>query len=284
MRLVVSQVLFYSLLQIELMQNEEVKLPSFGLVKGFAYGIIVTISGMKIPVLRLEEYKVKKTIAVLSILLLTISLTACGGVKQEEYDQLATEKATLQEEKEALQKSYEELQADYDQMSTELENVRSEYEAYQTKMKPYEQLSEEEAEAKRIEAEKVIQQQQEEEKKRQEAEAAEKAAKEAQGYETGITYDNIARNPDDYKGEKVKFWGKVIQVIEGDSTVQIRLAVNKSYDQIIFCEYNKTIVSSRVLEDDLITVYGTSAGVISYQSTGGGTITIPAVAVVRIDQ
>ena len=266
------------------MQNEEVKLPSFGLVKGSAYGIIVTISGMKIPVLRLEEYKVKKTIAVLSILLLTISLTACGGVKQEEYDQLATEKATLQEEKEALQKSYEELQADYDQMSTELENVRSEYEAYQTKMKPYEQLSEEEAEAKRIEAEKVIQQQQEEEKKRQEAEAAEKAAKEAQGYETGITYDNIARNPDDYKGEKVKFWGKVIQVIEGDSTVQIRLAVNKSYDQIIFCEYNKTIVSSRVLEDDLITVYGTSAGVISYQSTGGGTITIPAVAVVRIDQ
>lgn len=226
----------------------------------------------------------KKVIAALSILLLTFSLTACSGVKQEEYDQLSAEKATLQQEKETLQKSYDELQADYDQMSTDLKNLQAEYEAYEKKMQPYEQLSEDEAEAKRIEAEKVIQQQQEEEKKRQEAEAAEKAAKEAQGYETGITYDNIARNPDDYKGEKVKFWGKVIQVIEGDTTVQIRLAVNKSYDQIIFCEYSKGLVSSRILEDDLITIYGTSAGVISYQSTGGGTITIPAVAVARIDQ
>ena len=110
------------------------------------------------------------------------------------------------------------------------------------------------------------------------------AEEEARGYETGITYDQLARTPDDYIGKKVKFSGKVVQVIEGDDEVQIRLAVNKDYDQILFCAYDSSIVSSRVLEDDIITIYGISAGTISYQSTMGGKITIPSVLVEKIEQ
>lgn len=110
------------------------------------------------------------------------------------------------------------------------------------------------------------------------------AEEEARGYETGITYDQLARTPDDYIGKKVKFSGKVVQVIEGDDDVQIRLAVNKDYDQILFCAYDSSIVSSRVLEDDIITIYGISAGTISYQSTMGGKITIPSVLVEKIEQ
>lgn len=116
-----------------------------------------------------------------------------------------------------------------------------------------------------------------------EANAA-KAAEEAKGYETGITYDQLARTPDDYKGSKVKFSGKVVQVIEGDGKVQLRLAVNNSYDNILFLEYDSSLVKSRVLEDDQITIYGISAGTITYQSTMGGNITIPAVLVQKIDQ
>lgn len=115
-------------------------------------------------------------------------------------------------------------------------------------------------------------------------EKAAQAAKEAQGYETGITYDQLARTPDDYKGEKVKFYGKVVQVIEGDTSTQIRLAVNDDYNTVLFGEFDKSIISSRVLEKDYITVYGKSAGTISYQSTGSGTITIPAVYIEKIDQ
>lgn len=115
-----------------------------------------------------------------------------------------------------------------------------------------------------------------------EANAA-KAAEEAKGYETGITYDQLARTPDDYIGKKVKFSGKVVQVIEGDN-IQIRLAVNDNYDTILFGQYESNIVSSRVLEDDHITIYGTSAGTISYESTMGGTITIPGVFIEKIDQ
>lgn len=114
--------------------------------------------------------------------------------------------------------------------------------------------------------------------------AAAKAAEEAQGYETGITYDQLARTPDDFKGKKVKFTGKVVQVIEGSGSIQIRLAVNDNYDTILFGQYDSSIVGSRVLEDDHITIYGTSAGTISYQSTMGGTITIPGVSIEKIDQ
>ena len=118
----------------------------------------------------------------------------------------------------------------------------------------------------------------------EEAAAAAAAEEEAKGYETGITYDQLARTPDDYKGKKIKFYGKVLQVMEGNGNVQIRLAVNDDYDTVLYCEYQSDIVSSRVLEDDHITVYGTYYGLYSYQSTMGGTITIPAAIVERIDQ
>ncbi|RGU93412.1 zinc ribbon domain-containing protein [Clostridium sp. AF15-17LB] len=115
------------------------------------------------------------------------------------------------------------------------------------------------------------------------AKAAEEAKK-AQGYETGITYEQLARTPDDFEGEKVKFSGKVVQVMEGGSDIQIRLAVNDSYDTIVYGSYSPETVSSRVLEDDHVTIYGTSVGTISYQSTIGGTITIPGVLIEKIDQ
>ncbi len=108
--------------------------------------------------------------------------------------------------------------------------------------------------------------------------------KEKQGYNTGITYNQLARTPDDYEGEKVKFSGEVVQVIEGSSSVQIRLAVNDDYDTILLGEYDSDIVSSRILEDDHITIYGTSIGTISYESTMGATITIPGVQIEKIDQ
>jgi hypothetical protein len=118
----------------------------------------------------------------------------------------------------------------------------------------------------------------------QEAAAAAQAEEAAKGYETGITYDQLARTPDDYISKKVKFSGKVIQVLEGTGEIDIRLAVDGNYDNIILGEYDSSIVSSRVLENDTITIYGYSLGTTSYQSVMGGTITIPAVYIEKIDQ
>ena len=200
---------------------------------------------------------------------------------------------------------YNDLEKKYDALVTsdsekelelrDLEKVKSEYEEYKKKMEPYEKLDEAEAQARQIEAEKVAADKKAAEEKaaadKKAAEekaaadaAAAKAAEEAKGYETGITYDQLARTPDDFKGQKVKFYGKVIQVMEDTTSIQIRLSVDDNYDTVLYCEYDPSIVPSRVLEDDCITIYGTSAGTISYQSTMGGNITIPGVLVDKIDQ
>lgn len=104
--------------------------------------------------------------------------------------------------------------------------------------------------------------------------------KENYGY---VDYSELARNPDQYKGKSLTYSGKVIQVIEGDSDVQHRIAVNNDYDSVIYVSYPKDMVTSRVLEDDYVTIYGTSLGLLSYQSTLGGKITIPAIYLDRIE-
>lgn len=200
---------------------------------------------------------------------------------------------------------YNDLKKDYDAVVAsdakkelelrELEKVKSEYGEYKEKMEPYEKLDEAEAQARQIEAEKVAADKKAAEEKaaadKKAAEekaaadaAAAKAAEEARGYETGITYDQLARTPDDFAGQKVKFYGRVVQVMEGGSSTQIRLAADDNSDTMLYCEYDPSIVPSRILEDDYITIYGTSAGTITYQSTMGGNITIPGISVDKIDQ
>ena len=159
------------------------------------------------------------------------------------------------------------MSEDLSNIESELSELNDDYESYKEKMAPYEKLSVAEAKAKTAEAEK---------------QAAE--AEKAKGYETGITYDQLARTPDDFKGQKVKFSGKVLQVMESDDETQIRLAVDSNYDTVLYCGYSPAIISSRILDDDIITVYGTSLGLFSYTSTLGGKITLPAIYVDKIDQ
>ena len=108
--------------------------------------------------------------------------------------------------------------------------------------------------------------------------AAEEEAK--VGYDTGITFENLARTPDAYKGKKVKFTGKIIQVISGSNSSQYRLAVNSDYDQILYIEVSKSQLSSgNILDNDNISIQGISLGTIDYKSALGGQITVPAVTV-----
>ncbi len=105
--------------------------------------------------------------------------------------------------------------------------------------------------------------------------AVEDEAKKSQ-YESGYTYDQLARNPDTYIGELAKITGKVLQADSaGSDLYYIRLAMNSSYDTVIFVTYSKGTIDYRLLEDDIITVYGTCMGVYSYEAVSGATITIP---------
>lgn len=101
-------------------------------------------------------------------------------------------------------------------------------------------------------------------------------------YQNGITYDNLARNPDKYLYNLVAFNGEVVQVIEGDGIVQCRFAIDGDYDRMILIEYDPIILDSRVLEGDYMTIYGMSSGIYTYQSTMGGPISVPGVLVTTI--
>lgn len=109
------------------------------------------------------------------------------------------------------------------------------------------------------------------------ASSSKAAEQEPTQYKTGITFDQIARTPDDYEGKKIEFTGKVLQVTEDDDYTEIRLAVDGDYDNVILVDVDSDIMNgSRILEDDLVTVSGVSDGTTTYESTSGANITIPA--------
>lgn len=101
-------------------------------------------------------------------------------------------------------------------------------------------------------------------------------------FRSDVSYDEIARHPNDYDGELLTFSGEVAQVIEGDGTTELRIAVDGDYDDIIYGIYDNRILDSRLLENDKIQFYGESCGIISYQSTLGDTISIPSMSIYKI--
>ena len=195
---------------------------------------------------------------------------------EEEVEVITSNLASLEEEKELLDE-------EINQLTEEKNKITEDFESYKERMKPFEELEEVEAEARKIEAERFAAEEEAAEIEAQEAAEKEEEERVAQGYETGITYDQLARTPDDYNGEMIKFSGKVIQVIDGTDEIQLRFAVNDDYDRVMYLGYAPDIVDQRVLEDDFLTIYGYSIGTISYESTGSGPITIPAAVLDRID-
>lgn len=93
-----------------------------------------------------------------------------------------------------------------------------------------------------------------------------------------VLYNDVARNPDSYDGEKVMFSGTVIQVSEDAldlfSTNSVDFRVETS-DGIWYVSYNRSEGESRILEGDYITCYGECDGVTTYISVLGGNVTVP---------
>lgn len=215
--------------------------------------------------------------------IIALMIGAAGGPSQSDLDKANSKVDSLQKEVTTKTETVASLQSQNKDLQAKVDQAAPWF-----KMSD-EQKKQQEAEAKAAEDKRLA-----DEKAKADAEAAAKAKAEAdakaaaeaeakKGYDTGITYDQLARTPDSYVAKKVKFHGKVVQVIEADSKTQIRMAVNDNYDTILFGEFDKSAVSSRVLENDEITIMGLSTGLISYDSTMGGKISIPGVSIDKID-
>lgn len=93
------------------------------------------------------------------------------------------------------------------------------------------------------------------------------------------SYDEIARNPDSYESKPAKFTGEVIQVIEEGNEYTLRVNITRGeyfWDDTILVSYIKQDSSEpRILEDDIITMYGTLGGTYTYETIFGSSLTVP---------
>ncbi len=106
----------------------------------------------------------------------------------------------------------------------------------------------------------------------------------ASSYNTGTTYEELARTPDKYHLQKVRFTGTVIQSIDAKwGQIQLRVAVNNDYNNIIFVEYRSDILKKRFLKNDNITVSGRFVGIFTYTSTQNVSVSIPGMWADNID-
>lgn len=98
-----------------------------------------------------------------------------------------------------------------------------------------------------------------------------------------IPYDELARTPDNYEGQKVTFTGQIIQVRESGDEATYRINVTQDeyglWDDTIFCTFDLSTSESRFLEDDIVTIYGDYDGLYTYTSIMGSDVTLPSVTI-----
>ncbi len=96
---------------------------------------------------------------------------------------------------------------------------------------------------------------------------------------SNYTYEEISRNPDNYKGKYAHFRGEIIQSIESGDSYTFRVNISRtSYgwtDTILVSYTKKEVSESRLLEDDVVDLYGMLAGTHTYETVMGNEMTIP---------
>lgn len=103
-----------------------------------------------------------------------------------------------------------------------------------------------------------------------------------------FAYKDIARNPNNYEGQQAKFTGQVIQVEESWGSDILRIDVTKDeygvWNDTIYVDYTpKSKNESRVLENDVVTVYGKLDGIKTYTTIFGSDVSIPYLKAQYID-
>ncbi|HEB13913.1 MAG TPA: hypothetical protein ENI09_00675 [candidate division WWE3 bacterium] len=127
-------------------------------------------------------------------------------------------------------------------------------------------------------------------KRRAEAEAAEKrrAAEEKAATKKsalkGVSYSNLVKRNDDYVGEVVYFRGKVTQTTDaGTDRYTLRAYITKGdygiWDNDIWIDYE----GGRLLEDEIIDLWGRVSGLKNYTTVLGASRTIPWITSLYIE-
>lgn len=127
-------------------------------------------------------------------------------------------------------------------------------------------------------------QKEQEEQEKREAEEKIKKEQEEQEFKNNckvVEYEDLARNPDKIKGQNVKITGEVIQVMQDYTTTNIRVNITKSdydfYTDTVYITYTPEAGEDKILEDDIITIWGTAQGDCTYTTVLGADVTLPLI-------
>lgn len=127
-------------------------------------------------------------------------------------------------------------------------------------------------------------QKEQEEQEQREAEEKIKKEQEEQEFKNNckvVEYEDLARNPDKIKGQDVKITGEVIQVMQDYTTTNLRVNITKSdydfYTDTVYITYTPEAGEDKILEDDIITIWGTAQGDCTYNTVLGGSVTLPLI-------
>ena len=100
-----------------------------------------------------------------------------------------------------------------------------------------------------------------------------------------VGYEDLLRNPGDYEGTDIMFKAQIMQVMEAeiyDLNVQYLVKVTQGeygfWEDIVYVDYTRKEGESRLLEDDIITIYGVYKGLYSYETVNGASNTVPLIS------
>lgn len=242
----------------------------------------------------LTVWKWTKRIALIGIgALITTTVTVSNGEYNDMKEELNSKCVEQIKSSEYWREKSEELQPKYNELSRQVEKAKEYLELdenekalvdakiVEVNQATEDQLAQEKAQK---EAEEKAKKEAEEEAKRQaeEEEERQKAEAEAHKYETGLTWEQIAR--EGRVGELGKFEGKIVQVMSGSGFTQYRVAINGDYDTVMLIEVLDGISSEVLLEDDYVYFKGMSMGQYTYTTVLGSEMTIPSFIVDEINR
>ncbi len=97
-----------------------------------------------------------------------------------------------------------------------------------------------------------------------------------------IPLANMLKNPDTYKGQKIKVTGEIFQIQEssGSTFILLNTPETTSYSDRVAVTYGGSV---SFVKGDTITAYGEGGGAYSYKSQEGYDITIPLIKAVLIE-
>ena len=97
-----------------------------------------------------------------------------------------------------------------------------------------------------------------------------------------MAFDDLARNTEDHEGKLLSLSGTVVQVIEDGDAADLRVNVDKNYEQTVYVRY-PNYGKQRVLDNDAVKMVAQVDGRVTYETVMGNKVTIPALTALWLE-